>query len=193
MSFTENKTLQKIFFILRLRYLSKFTGNLRNACYNLQGMKIGQNTILPKVNVTWPHQVRLGSDCNLERGVFFKYDGIWNEGPSIFIGNNVFLGANVEFNISDRVEIGDHCLIASGCKFIDHDHGMDQNDLMRNQPNVSLPIILKSNVWLGCNVIVLKGVTIGENSVVAAGAVVNKSIPENEIWGGIPARKISQR
>jgi acetyltransferase-like isoleucine patch superfamily enzyme len=51
-------------------------------------------------------------------------------------------------------------------------------------------IVIGSNVWIGCNVVVLKGVGIGNSAVVAAGAVVTKSIPPYEIWGGVPAKKL---
>jgi acetyltransferase-like isoleucine patch superfamily enzyme len=54
-------------------------------------------------------------------------------------------------------------------------------------------IIIGENVWLGCNVAVLKGANIGDGAVVAAGAVVTKSIPPYEIWGGVPAKKIGER
>ncbi len=110
------------------------------------------------------------------------------------VGNNVFLGNGCEFNIRQKIEIGDNCLIASGCKFIDHDHGIaDLNRPMREQLGAEEPIRLMENVWLGVNVVVLKGVTIGTGAVVGAGAVCTKSIPANEIWGGVPAHKIGQR
>ncbi|NEO43482.1 MAG: acyltransferase [Moorea sp. SIO4A3] len=80
------------------------------------------------------------------------------------------------------------------CKFIDHDHGTANLDQPINQqPGTELPIILEENVWLGVNVVVLKGVTIDKGAIVGAGAVVTKSIPENEIWAGIPAHKIRNR
>ncbi|MGZ5020707.1 MAG: acyltransferase, partial [Chthoniobacterales bacterium] len=54
-------------------------------------------------------------------------------------------------------------------------------------------IVVESDVWLGTNVIVLKGVRIDRGAIIAAGAVVTKSIPEYEIWGGVPAQKIGER
>ena len=55
------------------------------------------------------------------------------------------------------------------------------------------PVVLCDNVFIGAHSIILKGVTIGENSIVAAGSVVTKSIPANPIWGGNPAKKIKDR
>lgn len=54
------------------------------------------------------------------------------------------------------------------------------------------PVLLKENVFIGAHTIILKGVTVGRNSVVGAGSVVTKSIPDNEIWGGAPARYIKK-
>ncbi len=54
-------------------------------------------------------------------------------------------------------------------------------------------IILAEDVWLGVNVVILKGVHIGRGAIVGAGAVVTQTIPEYEIWGGVPARKIGER
>ena len=125
--------------------------------------------------------------------IYFEFDGIWKERPSILIGSNVFIGFGTEFNIRKKNLIGNDCLIASGCKFIDHDHGYETSLLMRLQDCPEKEIILRNDVWLGANVVVLKGVIIGEGAIVAAGAVVTKSIGGYEIWAGIPAKKIGVR
>ncbi|RZK45096.1 MAG: acyltransferase [Hymenobacter sp.] len=109
------------------------------------------------------------------------------------IGNEAFIGASCEFNITEGIAIGDNALIASGCRFVDHDHGMQLGSPMRTQLGSHGAIKLGNDVWLGCNVVVLKGVEIGDGAVVAAGAIVTKSILPNEIWAGVPARKIGQR
>ena len=184
---------QKSLFVLRSRIGFKAAAMLRNGWYRIMGMHIGKNTWMPKVFTTWPNAVSIGENCTLERGIFFKYDGIWNNQKSIFIDEEVFIGAGCEFNISHAIRIGKHSNIASGCKFIDHDHGTALGQRIGPQPSVGQMIILETDVWLGCNVIVLKGVTLGSGAVVAAGAVVTKSIPANEIWGGVPAKKIADR
>ncbi|TDQ09987.1 acyltransferase [Pedobacter metabolipauper] len=185
--------LQQSGFVLRKRYLRRFSSFFRKAWLRTFGMQIGKNTAVPSLVITWPHQVSLGEDCKLEDSIYFKFDGIWKKGPSIRIKNRVFIGSNCEFNIRKEISIGDDCLIASGCRFIDHDHGTALGMLIRDQHGEEGPIQLHQNVWLGANVIVLKGVEIGQGAIVAAGAVVVRSIPENEIWGGVPAKKIGVR
>lgn len=187
------KFFQKGFFVLRFRYLASLLSNFRKLYYGLLGMQIGGGTKIPKIYVTWPHKVSIGKNCQLERNIFFKYDGVWTKGKSISIEDNVFIGANCEFNSTASITIGAYGLIASGCKFIDHNHGTDITPNGGRGNDVAKEIILANNVWLGVNVVVLMGVEIGEGAIVAAGAVVTKSIPPYEIWGGIPARKIGTR
>lgn len=178
---------------MRFRYLPKMSGAIRKIWFSIQGMQVGVDTVLPKLFVTWPHQVKIGSHCTLEELISFKFDGIRKPGPCIRIEDHVFVGAGCEFNIRLGIDVGADSLLASGCRFIDHDHGIVQGILMRNQHGPEKAIKIGSNVWLGCNVVILKGVEIGDGAVVAAGAVVTKSILPNEIWGGVPAKKIGER
>lgn len=137
--------------------------------------------------------MKLGSDCILQSGIFFNYDHFWTPGPSIIFGNRVFIGRGCEFNIRKKLVIGDDTLIASGVKMIDHDHGTDPGNCMREQAGTEAEIVIGEDVWIGANVVVLKGVSIGAHAVVGAGAVLTKSIPEWEVWGGVPARRIGVR
>lgn len=178
---------------MRIRNFPKFMGGLRRLWFSFQGMKIGSGTYLKKIHVTWPNQVSIGNNCKLEHDVYFKYSGIWKPGQSIVMGDRVFIGTGCEFNIHDGISIGSDSLIASGCRFIDHDHGVQPGELIRLQQPKGKPIVIANDVWLGCNVVVLKGVEIGTGAVVAAGAVVTKSILPMEIWGGVPAKKIGDR
>lgn len=186
--------LQQSLFIFRFRYLKKWLDFKNAFLFKLGGMKIGKGTSLSKCYVTWPHQVSIGKNCVLEQNVFLKYDGIWAEGPSIVIGNNVFIGSGCEFNIVDNITIGNKCLIASGCRFIDHNHNTFKADSpLSSTPDIKKNIILKESVWLGVNVTILMGVEIGDYAIVGAGSIVTKSIQNNEIWAGVPAKKIGER
>lgn len=185
--------IHKIFFKLSFYYRHWFA-KLCILPAILAGLKIGKDSIVGKTFFSWPHQVSIGKNCILENYINFRYDGVWSPGPSIVIDDNVYIGANSEFNICSNIYIGKDTLIASGCKFIDHNHGYQSlTTAIRLQPPDVSPIKISGNVWLGTNVIVLKGVKIGYGAILAAGSVVTKSIPSMEIWGGVPAKKISIR
>ncbi|ADF50905.1 galactoside acetyltransferase (lacA) [Zunongwangia profunda SM-A87] len=186
------KILRLGLFKIRLVYIPKYF-SFRTSIYRFQGLKTGKGTVVGNARFTWPHQVKIGDSSRFEHDVYFHYDGIYSDSASIIIGNNVFVGYGVEFNIRKAIHVGNNCLIASGCKFIDHDHGMAIGSYMNSQIGTEDEIYLEDDVWLGVNVVVLKGVTIGEGAVIAANAVVTKSIPKNEVWAGIPAKKVKDR
>ena len=190
---TLTRNFQKICFRLRERFQTLLLSTARKLYWTLQGMSIGKGTTCPRLYVTWPHQVQIGEKCRIESGVFFKFDGIWQTGPRIIIGNHCFIGQNCEFNIRQEIRIAADCLIASGVKFIDHDHGTELGTPMRLQEGQEAAIAVESDVWIGTNAVILKGVTIGRGAIVAAGAVVNRSVLPYSIVGGIPARPIAMR
>jgi acetyltransferase-like isoleucine patch superfamily enzyme len=186
--------VQQSLFVIRFHYVKNWINKFCGFRWKLIGMKIGRNTYIGKnVEVTWPHQVNLGSNCRLEHNIYFHYDGIYSKGPSICIGDNVFIGNNTEFNITDKITIGNDCLIAAGCRFVDHNHSAAKGYIIRGQKAPKQEIILEEDVWIGCNVVVLMGVKISKGAIVAAGAIVNNNIPAYEIWGGVPAKKIGER
>lgn len=160
----------------------------RKMIWRLRGASIGRIRYFPKCRVVWPHQVRIGNDCILQHEVFFNYDHFWQPGPSIVLGDKVFVANGVEFNIRDGLRIGDGSLIGAGSFLVDHDHAVEPGKSYATGCGESSPICLGRNVWVGARCIVLKGVSIGDNAIIAAGAVVTKSVPANEIWAGNPAR-----
>ena len=158
------------------------------------GMSIGCESTVGRIEVNWPHQVSIGNHTSVGDGVVMDYcHGVHHAGPAMIVGDRCFLGRGVELNCRVGIHIGDDCLIAAGCRLIDHDHGMSPDQPMRVQNGPEGPIVLEDDVWLGVNVVVLKGVRIGRGAVVAAGGIVTKSVPSMEIWGGVPARRLGSR
>lgn len=156
-------------------------------------MSIGEGTRFSRLYATWPHNTLIGRWCQLEHGVYFHFDGIYTPDRAILLGDHCFVGSGCEFNVSLRVRIGDNCLIAAGTRFIDHDHGLSVDCPMKDQPTISAAIEVGSDVWIGANCIILKGVHIGDGAVIAAGSVVTKSVPARAIVAGVPARLIRMR
>ncbi len=168
---------------------------LRSVVWRALGMKLGPGTVLGKMFVTWPHQVSLGARCVLEQGSYFKFDGTYQPGPTLVFGDQVFIGAGCEFNIRAGISVGSNTLIASGCKFIDHDHGFASRELPMGcqSDGAEARIDIAQDVWIGANVVVLKGVSIAQGAIIAAGSVLTRSVGPHEIWGGVPAKKLRDR
>ncbi len=117
----------------------------------------------------------------------------WNLGEfdgKIIAGDNCLFTPGVRIAAANEIKIGNGCMFANSAYISDADwHGIYK----RSEPvGNTKPIELKNNVWIGDRAVVGKGVTIGENSIVAAGAVVVKSVPKNVIVGGNPARVIKE-
>lgn len=106
-------------------------------------------------------------------------------GKNITVGNNVFINAGCKFQDQGGIVIGDGALIGHNTVLATLDHGIDPNKRHLLYP---APIHIGKKVWIGSGVVVTKGVTIGDNSIIAAGAVVTHDIPPNVIAAGVPAR-----
>lgn len=174
--------------------LERLASRARRLKYNLLGARIGNGVnVGGKLHFMEPRAVAIGNNVNLRGETWLYYTGPFDGQRRIVVGDNVFIGQGCEFNIIKGIQVSSNCLIASGCKFIDGDHGIARDKLIRDQVGWGEDILLEEDVWLGANVTILKGVSIGRGAVVAAGAVVTKSIPPYEIWGGVPARKLKER
>jgi maltose O-acetyltransferase len=112
-------------------------------------------------------------------------------GENIYIGNNVFINLNCMIIDNNRVEINDHVMFGPGVQIYTAAHELEAES--RNQGwEVAKPITVGKSVWIGGSAILLPGVTIGDNSVVAAGAVVTRDVPTNVVVAGNPARIIRE-
>lgn len=174
--------------------LGRLRSRLRILWLRMLGMIIGSGVSLGRVRVNWPSQVSIGDQTSILDGVIFDYcHGKPMPGPSIVIGKRTYVGRGVEFNLSKGITVGGDCLIAAGVRFIDHDHGLELGQQMREQAGPEAAITLGDDVWIGANAIILKGVSVGSGAVIAAGAVVTKSVAAHEIWAGVPAKKVGAR
>jgi len=97
-------------------------------------------------------------------------------------GKGVFINMGCRFEGTAPIVIGDQCQIGPFCCFENVNH-VGTEDL-------KCPISIGSQVWIGAKVVITPGVCIGDRVIVAAGAVVTKNIPDRELWGGVPAKKI---
>ncbi|WP_281225537.1 sugar O-acetyltransferase [Flavobacterium aquiphilum] len=112
-----------------------------------------------------------------------------NIGTCTIIGKNVFINSDCTFLDLGGITIEDDVLIGPKVSLLTEGHPIESE---KRKALFVKPILIKRNVWIGAGAIILPGVTIGENSIVAAGAVVSKDVPDNVVVGGIPAKIIKE-
>ena len=184
---------RKSAFRIRWHDLLRLRSSLRRLYWRSLGMRVSPGTRMGRLCVTWPHRISIGRNCNLEHNIYLNVAGGYSGQLAIVLGEGCFIGSGCEFNALSRIELGSFCLIASGTRFIDHDHGTTLGVLMKEQPEQSADITIGSDVWIGVNCVILKGVSIGSGAIVAAGSVVTKDVPALAIVAGVPARVIRLR
>lgn len=139
--------------------------------------------------------IRLGS--GFVAGRYCRIDALSDCERQIVIGSNCQINDSVHIAAIESICIGDNVLLASRVFITDHQHGDYSGDDQSNPIEIvakrrlsSKPVKIFDNVWLGEGVVVMPGVTIGENSIIGANSVVTKDIPENSIACGVPAKVI---
>lgn len=174
-----------LLFILKIIFspYNKLRNKYYGFAFSTRGLIIGKNiSIVGSKNINIGHHVILGNQTWL--------DAIGT--GSITIGNDVSLSQNVHIAASESVTIDDGCLIGSDVLISDHDHSFGGDSAMilpKHRPlSVRDATKLGKNCWLGDNVKILSGVTLGNNVVVAANSVVTRSFPDNVVIGGTPAK-----
>lgn len=132
-------------------------------------------------NLLFLHLSHLPMKSRGMRSRFVKMGGVKINNPKkVFVGESVCFDTNYPGNI----EIEDGVWIARGCVLLAHYYDPSTQKFHKGK------ILIKENAFIGCNVIICNAVTIGRNSVVGAGSIVTKDIPDNEVWAGNPARFI---
>jgi acetyltransferase-like isoleucine patch superfamily enzyme len=138
-----------------------------------------------------PLELSLGEHCRISGVTSFFGRSSSKKVPVCFIGENVDVGWQSTIAVGRTVRIGNNVRIAGRCYLAGFPgHPEDPNDRAKGLPETEEQIgdiVLEENVWLATGVTVLAGVTIGRNSIIAAGSVVTKSIPSDVVAGGVPA------
>jgi acetyltransferase-like isoleucine patch superfamily enzyme len=167
--------------LIRIRYLK------------LLGLTTGRDCNIGRITSEWPNKISIGNKCTIQDNVDFRIAHPFSKENFIQIGDNTFIGRCVEFNSDHSVIVGNNVLIASNTTIVDVGHKIEIEKLINKQPIISQPIRIEDDVWIGTQCVILQGVTIGKGSVIGAGSIVNKSIPEYQIWAGTPAKFIRNR
>lgn len=131
--------------------------------------------------------ITLGERVLLHRNVKLSGYGTPQAKAELTLGNRVYVGDRTEIHAGKSVVIGDNTVIAWDCCIMDRDYHKLESDT-----EVLKPVRIGSHVWIGCHALILKGVSIGDGAVVAAGAVVTKDVPSGALVGGNPARVLRE-
>jgi acetyltransferase-like isoleucine patch superfamily enzyme len=147
-------------------------------------------SLIPQLNnATTSDQFRdrlsdiIGSKIDESTTIFAPFHT--NFGRYIRIGKNVFINHACSFLDMGGITIGDNVLIGPKVNLVSENHPIDPS---LRKSLIGKPIVIKNNAWIGASATILPGITIGENSIVAAGAIVTKDVPDNTIVAGNPAK-----
>ncbi|MDO4650385.1 MAG: sugar O-acetyltransferase [Eubacteriales bacterium] len=110
-------------------------------------------------------------------------------GRNISIGKHVFINSGCQFQDQGGIFLGDNVLVGPQTIIATINHGKAPEDRWTNYMK---PVHIGNNVWIGAHATILPGVTIGDNAIIAAGAVVNHDVPKNTIVAGVPAKEIGK-
>jgi len=111
-------------------------------------------------------------------------------GSAVSIGSNNAFSNNISVIANERIVIGNDCLIGDRVSIFDSDFHEIDPALRRSGTGASKPVQIGNNVWIGSSVIIMKGVTVGDNSVIGVMSVVNRPVPPNSVAVGNPARVV---
>lgn len=170
---------KKAFFSLKPMYLLLANFNKMKVYLSQRRWEKGM-----QVKISPESSISIGKNNNFRRNLQLRavYQG------KIEIGDNCFFNTNVSITSLCSIKIGDNVKIANNVVIVDHDHDF-QNGLVGYK---SGPITIENDVWIGANAVILKGVNIGSNSVVAAGSVVRNDVPSHCIVAGVPAEIVKK-
>jgi len=166
-----------------------------NLRYEIWSIKEGVRQLLTDT-VMWCHFhwvrilfMRLFSGHFGSNSSVLRHVELWDP-KNIFIGNHVIINQRVFLDgRGATLTIGDNVDIATGAMVWTLEHDVSSE----SHQTKSAPVIIEDHVWVGSRAQILPGVRIGRGAVIAAGAVVTKDVPSEEIWGGVPARRIGTR
>ena len=164
--------------LLKLRYRSRLqTDGLCFVCPRVQ-LEIGRHATLRIGRWAW-----IGHGCKIR-----VHEG------EVAIGAKTVMGQECTISAYQHVSIGRECILADRVMLIDFDHGVTEVERpIRLQGIYKRDVRVGHNVWVGYGACVLRGVSVGENSVLGTNSVVPKDVPANAVVGGVPARVIRMR
>ncbi len=148
-----------------------------------------------EINALSRSGVTMGNNVSVHKFTIIDCTGVLrNLGEGLVIGDNVGISQNCFIQVRGKVSIGNHVLFGPGVTVISENHIFkDPETPISMQGEERNGVIIENGAWIGAKAVILDGVTIGENSIVAAGSIVNKDVPAFAIVAGVPAKVIKYR
>lgn len=139
--------------------------------------------------------IEIGNNFSIGRNSIIECTGVLRElGESLEIGENVGIAANAFIAVRGKLKIGNDTIFGPGVSIHTENHNFEALDKpIRLQGATRKGVTIGNDCWIGSKVTILDGVNIGNNVIVAAGAVVNKNVPDYAVVGGVPAKIIKMR
>jgi len=199
-----HKIRKKIYKLIRCihSYLPKIRGYL---LFGIKDIQIDNHVVIPyPETVFFKGSCVIKSYCRLESSLSQKiilgrntmicsYTTIETAGGTIILGDNIIVGEYSTIQGQGDVILEDNVLLASHVHFISNDHTYTDIDIpIKYQPNVSKKIIVKQDTWIGINVTVLSGVTIGKHCIIGSGSIVKNDVPDYSVAVGSPAKVVKK-
>jgi acetyltransferase-like isoleucine patch superfamily enzyme len=177
-----------------IRYPGAIAMRLRIARLRLLGAHIGAKCWVRRIHVPRnPWDIVIGDGVALDDHVVLLTTGSRGKQARLVIGGGTYVNRFTMFDASEGIEVSPNCLIGPFCYITDHDHGTKLPGSIADQPLLSSPVRIGSNVWIGAGATILKGVNIGNNAVIGAGAVVTRHVGPGQKVAGVPAQLIASR
>ncbi len=169
--------------------ITKSIGYFRGTLISVRFQKISKLRVIGRIKVVKRNgTISIGDFTTFWPHVKLSCEGGSANGPAkMKIGHSCSIGDRTEIHCGKNIEIGNFVIIAWDCVILDRDYH-SLNGLQETMKAVAI----KDRVWIGCRAIILKGVTIGEGAVVAAGSVVTRDVPSRTLVAGNPAKVIRE-
>jgi acetyltransferase-like isoleucine patch superfamily enzyme len=151
-----------------------------NLWHRARGVDVDRSAVIYRKAslLRFPARIRIGADVVVKDGAHLCP---CRATATVQIGDRTTIGFHTFVYASERITIGQDCMVAPFVYIVDSNHGNTPGIPMNRQPNQTAPVTIGDDVW------------IGSGSIIAAGAVVSGLVPDNAIMGGVPAREISRR
>ncbi|MFA6126996.1 MAG: acyltransferase [Bacteroidales bacterium] len=148
-----------------------------------------------EINALSKAGVHLGDNVSILKGTIIECTGVMrNLGEGLTIGNNVGIAQNGFIQVRGKVVIGDNVIFGPNVSVFSENHVFDNPDIpVSIQGETRKGVTIEEGAWIGTRAVILDGVTVGRNSIVAAGSIVTRDVPAYTVVGGVPAKVLRSR